>query len=123
MTEGRMAKIMRAGDGVDLAAIRQNGSGRVIRKAFRKLAHQAQHDILTGSRPDGTAFAPGEDRTCGNWTKGGDGAAFVGHHDRMGLDTSPPALSWNSSHPSRGCSVPQLNQSGGAGFLYCFAAK
>lgn len=82
-----------------------------------------QHDILTGSRPDGTAFPSGEDRTCGNWTKGGDGAAFVGHHDRMGLDTTPPALSWNSSHPSRGCSVPQLNQSGGAGFLYCFAAN
>src|SRR5213078_3528888 len=27
------------------------------------------HDILTGSQPDGTAFAAGEDRTCGNWTK------------------------------------------------------
>src|SRR5262245_64074872 len=27
------------------------------------------HDVLTGSQPDGRAFAPGEDRTCGNWTK------------------------------------------------------
>jgi hypothetical protein len=27
------------------------------------------HDILTGSQPDGTAFAGTEDRTCGNWTK------------------------------------------------------
>jgi hypothetical protein len=26
------------------------------------------HDILTGSQPDGTAFAVGEDRTCGNYT-------------------------------------------------------
>ena len=45
------------------------------------------HDILTGSQPDGTAFAGGEDRTCGNWTKSGaEGAAMVGHHDRTGLD-------------------------------------
>ena len=32
-----------------------------------------KHDMLTGSRPDGTAFpgAPFADMTCGNWTKGG----------------------------------------------------
>src|SRR5262249_14350563 len=29
------------------------------------------HDILTGSQPDGTAFAAAEDRTCGNWAKSG----------------------------------------------------
>ena len=58
-----------------------------------------QHDILTGSQPDGTAFAGADDKTCGNWTKSGEGSAMVGHHDRTGLDTSPPALSWNSSHP------------------------
>jgi len=81
-----------------------------------------QHDILTGTQPDGTAFAAGEDRTCGNWTKSGDGAAIVGHHDRTGLDTSPPALSWNSSHPTRGCSAEDLPKTGGAGLLYCFAA-
>jgi len=81
------------------------------------------HDILTGTQADGSAFPSGEDRTCGNWTKGGDGSAFVGHHDRTGLGTSPPALSWNASHGTRGCSVPQLNQTGGAGFLYCFAAN
>jgi hypothetical protein len=52
-----------------------------------------KHDILTGSQPDGTAFPGGEDKTCGNWTKGGDGVAIVGHSDRTGLDTSPPALS------------------------------
>src|SRR6478672_2329223 len=27
-----------------------------------------RHDILTGSQPDGSAFAAGEDRTCKNWT-------------------------------------------------------
>src|SRR5262249_4174393 len=43
------------------------------------------HDILTGSQSDGTAFAAGEDRTCGNWAKSGQGSAMVGHHDRQGL--------------------------------------
>jgi hypothetical protein len=60
------------------------------------------HDILTGSQPDGTAFAAGEDRTCGNWTKSGQGAAMVGHHDRQGLRDDDASKSWNSSHPSRG---------------------
>jgi hypothetical protein len=83
------------------------------------------HDILTGTQPDGTAFAEGEDRTCGNWTKGGaEGAAMVGHHDRMGLSDAPPAKSWNSSHPTRGgCSQDALKGTGGAGLIYCFAAN
>src|SRR6266498_47178 len=33
-----------------------------------------RHDILTGSQPDGRAFAAGDDRTCGNWTKSTQGA-------------------------------------------------
>ncbi|WP_246718733.1 hypothetical protein [Microvirga terrestris] len=84
-----------------------------------------QHDILTGSQPDGTAFAGNEDMTCGNWTKSGaEGAAMTGHHDRMGLDESPPAKSWNSSHATRGgCSQDALRGTGGAGLLYCFAAN
>ena len=82
-----------------------------------------QHDILTGTQPDGTAFAGGDDRTCGNWTKSGEGAAMVGHHDRMGLNEEPPAKSWNSSHPSRGCSDDALRGTGGAGLIYCFASN
>jgi hypothetical protein len=83
-----------------------------------------RHDILTGSRPDGTAFASGDDRTCGNWTKSGtEGAAMLGHHDRQGLSDDPPAKSWNSSHTSRGgCSLEALRSTGGAGLFYCFAA-
>ncbi|HZH29051.1 MAG TPA: hypothetical protein VEY95_17900 [Azospirillaceae bacterium] len=82
------------------------------------------HDILTGSRPDGTAFPGPEDMTCGNWTRSGaEGTAMVGHHDRRGLDESPPAKSWNSSHPTRGgCSQAALRGTGGAGLFYCFAA-
>lgn len=82
-----------------------------------------QHDILTGSTADGQALPPDKDMTCGNWTKNGDGAAMVGHHDRMGLRDDAPSKSWNASHPSRGCSAAALKSSGGAGLLYCFAAN
>ena len=86
-----------------------------------------RHDILTGSQSDGTAFTVADDRTCGNWTKSAAGAAMVGHHDRQGLNTSPPMLSWNSSHPSRGpdggCSQADLKSTGGDGLFYCFAAQ
>jgi hypothetical protein len=80
-----------------------------------------RHDILTGSQADGTAFE-GADRTCGNWTSSGDGAAMVGHHDRMGLRDDAASRSWNSSHPSRGCSQEALIGTGGDGLFYCFAA-
>ena len=78
-----------------------------------------RHDILTGSRPDGTAFAANEDLTCGNWTSSGTGHAQLGHHDRMGQGAG--AASWNSAHASRGCSQKDLQSTGGAGLLYCFA--
>ena len=85
-----------------------------------------KHDILTGSRPDGTVAVPeaGKDTTCGNWTRGEGGSAMAGHHDLKGLNPDPVAnASWNSSHGTRGCSLPQLAQSGSAGLLYCFAVK
>ena len=81
------------------------------------------HDILTGSRPDGTAYTGDADRTCGNWTKSGEGAAMLGHHDRLGIGDDESARSWNSSHLSRGCSLDNLKASGGAGLLYCFATN
>jgi hypothetical protein len=82
------------------------------------------HDVLTGTQPDGTAFPAGDDMTCGNWTlSGAEGAAMVGHHDRMGLRDDAPSRSWNSSHLSRGgCSQEALRSTGGAGLFYCFAA-
>lgn len=82
------------------------------------------HDILTGSQPSGIGIAgAGVDTNCGNWTKDGAGAAMVGHSDRMGLDDSVPAKSWNSSHQSKGCSMDALKSTGGAGLLYCFAVN
>jgi hypothetical protein len=82
-----------------------------------------RHDILTGSMPDGRAPAGDQDMTCGNWTKSGDGAAIVGHHDRRGLSDTEAARSWNSSHPSRGCGQEALRGTGGDGLFYCFALK
>ncbi|MBN9462956.1 MAG: hypothetical protein J0H00_17250 [Burkholderiales bacterium] len=81
-----------------------------------------RHDILTGSQPDGTAFSGSTDTTCGNWTRSGAGSAMLGHHDRLGLQDDEPSRSWNSSHPSGGCSDEALRATGGAGLLYCFAA-
>ena len=86
-----------------------------------------RHDALTGSQPDGTAFAAGEDRTCKNWTSSTQGAAMLGHIDRIGLRDDDASKSWNSSHPSRGpeggCSQADLKSTGGDGLLYCFAAN
>lgn len=85
-----------------------------------------KHDMLTGSRPDGTAFPgpPFGDMTCGNWTKSGaDGSAMLGHHDRAGPIDAPWASSWNSSHPTRGCNPEGLQSTGGEGLFYCFAVK
>jgi hypothetical protein len=80
------------------------------------------HDVLTGSDRDGRAVAGSADTTCRNWTSSSDGSAIVGHSDRLGLADDERNRSWNSSHPSRGCSMDLLKVSGGAGLLYCFAA-
>jgi hypothetical protein len=81
-----------------------------------------RHDILTGSQLDGTALTGDPATTnCNNWTSSGEGSAQVGHHDRQGGGAN--ATSWNSAHPSRGCSQENLRGTGGDGFFYCFAAN
>ncbi|RZJ24482.1 MAG: hypothetical protein EOO54_09300 [Haliea sp.] len=82
-----------------------------------------EHDILTGTRADGTAFAPQTDTTCKAWTSSTDGSAIVGHHDRIGPTGDNWAKSWNFSHQSAGCSQEALVRTGGSGKLYCFAAN
>jgi hypothetical protein len=78
-----------------------------------------QHDILTGSLPDGTAFTDAADRTCSNYTSSlKEGSVQVGHFDRTGGGNT----SWNSAHGSKGCGQENLAGTGGAGLLYCFAA-
>ncbi len=96
-----------------------------------------QHDILTGSQPDGRAFTDGADHTCSNWTSNENVApaargaappatpapavpgAQIGHHDRIGNNTG----SWNSAHATRGCSQANMLPAGGNGYLYCFATN
>lgn len=80
-----------------------------------------QHDILTGSMPDGRAAVDTLDTTCSNWTSStsGGGSALVGHHDKQGGGARP--TSWNSAHGSRGCSQANLVATGGNGLFYCFA--
>lgn len=98
-----------------------NEKGRMVNGSGDK---PNMHDILTGSQPEGTTIAgdPGK-TTCGNWTRSGEGAAMVGHHDRRGFGDDESARSWNSSHLSRGCSQDNLRSTGGAGLLYCFATN
>jgi hypothetical protein len=86
-----------------------------------------RHDILTGSKPDGTAFTDDQDHTCKNYTSSTQGSVMLGHADRIGLRDDDASKSWNSSHPSRGpdggCSQADLRSTGGDGLLYCFAAN
>jgi hypothetical protein len=78
-----------------------------------------QHDILTGSTPDGRAYTDSADHTCNNWTSNSAGSAQVGHSDKQGGGNG----SWNSTHASKGCSQDNLVATGGAGLFYCFAVK
>jgi len=86
-----------------------------------------QHDILTGSQPDGTAFPPDKDMTCKNYTSSTQGSVMLGHSDRNGPANFPTGKSWNAAHPSRGaeggCSPKDLESTGGDGLLYCFAVN
>ena len=77
-----------------------------------------QHDILTGSKLDGTAYVGEGYTNCDNWTSSGEGGTRVGHHDRQGGGENP--TSWNSAHTSRGCSQANLVATGGNGLFYCF---
>jgi len=84
-----------------------------------------KHDIMTGSRPNGSNFPPSPpfpDMTCGNWTKSEkEGSAMLGHHDRVGPNNDSWATSWLSAHPSLGCDHDSLKKTGGDGLFYCFA--
>jgi hypothetical protein len=98
-------------------------NGELINGRVRPEGENNEHDMLTGSDSHGRAFPAGftngdVDLTCRNWTYDGpDGRAMIGHHDRLsGWNTS-----WNSSHVTAGCSLADLNSTGGAGHFYCFA--
>ena len=89
--------------------------GNVV-KGFGDMPNE--HDMLTGSDPEGRAYPAGLDTTCNNWTSDGtDHKAMLGHSDRSGGGNT----SWNAAHLSRSCSKADLIATGGAGHFYCFA--
>jgi hypothetical protein len=81
-----------------------------------------QHDIITGSKPDGRAYTDAADHTCKNYTLSAEGTVQLGHSDRTNRGVTGGNVSWNSTHASRGCSQDNLVSTGGAGYFYCFAA-
>lgn len=70
------------------------------------------HDIITGSKRDGTLE---EGATCRAWTSDGP-FTVVGHHNRGG--TAP---SWNSAHVTDNCTLEGFQRSSGDARFYCFA--
>jgi hypothetical protein len=80
-----------------------------------------EHDVLTGTQIDGTAYTGEQDRTCNNWTSSTTGSAVVGHADRYSF--AIPGSPWNTGHGTPGCTQENLVAVGGAGLLYCFAAE
>jgi hypothetical protein len=106
------------GNGLNAFHARTEKGDFIVGITGRRLGEgDSVHDILTGSKPDGTAYTDGVDHTCSNWTSNSGGGAQIGHFDRQGFDNT----SWNSSHGTRGCSMAELKPSGGAGLFYCFA--
>jgi hypothetical protein len=107
--------------------------GGMIRGQWTGSMVPIEHDILTGSNPDGT-LAPG--KTCLDWTSASPAAdagvpdggellvARVGHTDGFGpaCSTSMSPVnytSWSSVHDNAGCN--DTAPRGGAGRIYCFA--
>lgn len=111
------------GDTIDLARLGNNLSRTTALTENNEAVNGAgskpnQHDILTGSLPDGRTFVDAADHTCSNYTSSAaEGSAQVGHFDRTGGGN----ISWNSAHASKGCGQENLEKTGGAGLFYCFA--
>src|SRR6185312_8767062 len=76
------------------------------------VAQPLQHDILTGTKDDGTK----DENTCKDWTVGDASAkAMLGHADRLGRNEG--LNSWTAIHTSGGCGLAELAPTGGAGLL------
>ena len=90
----------------------------------------ATHDMLTGTKADGTLalvqeglagiaeHQTGDPATCADWT-GGDGRVRVGHFDSQ---VGEPGTVWNSAHYSLGCSQEDIEKTASVGLFYCFAS-
>jgi hypothetical protein len=80
------------------------------------------HDLVTGTKFNGMAPVAGTDSTCANWTSATTGGAIVGHHNRSGISSNICQSCWSQAHRTNGCTQTNLQQGGGAGYFYCFAA-
>jgi hypothetical protein len=82
-----------------------------------------EHDILTGSEPDGTFSGA----NCLDFTSSSaDESSTVGHCDASftvsgGSSPVSPSDHWSSTHTSNGCDAASLFDTGGSGRVYCFA--
>lgn len=117
------ALLARSGD----AALFLDEHGAKINGQWSGSPKPNEHDILTGSNPEGRVV---EGKTCQDWTlgeatfaDGGAAAAQVGHSDGLGpsQNPAPPYNSWHSSHETASCK--DLTTRGGAGRIYCFARE
>jgi hypothetical protein len=104
----------------NLEALHGAGNALGRRTAITERGDPTPHDIMTGSRADGTLAAG--DATCHDWTST-QGHAVVGHSNKEGGCCGDAARSWNSAHVSEGCTLPALQAMGGAALFYCFAAN
>lgn len=105
----------RSGD----AALFIDERGQRINGQWTGSPSPVEHDILTGSNPDGTVMAG---MTCSDWTSDSASVtAQVGHSDGMGPNqsTAGALASWNSAHANQNCA--NTAPRGGAGRFYCFA--
>ena len=103
------------------AALFVDERGQRINGQWTGSPSPVEHDILTGSNADGTVLAG---MTCADWTSDSASVAGqVGHSDGMGpgQSTAAPLSSWNSAHANQNCA--NTAPRGGAGRIYCFAAR
>lgn len=89
--------------------------GNKIDGQWNSAGNDNQHDIVTGTKSDGTVWAG---NTCMDWTAT-TGMSGVGHSDGMGpgMDTGGNFGLWTGSHTGQ-CGNTQPG--GGAGKIYCF---
>jgi hypothetical protein len=101
------------------AAVFVDERGQRINGQWTGSPAPVEHDILTGSNPDGTLLIG---MTCNDWTSESSAlTAQVGHSDGMGPNqsTAGAVSSWNSAHANQSCA--NTAPRGGAGRIHCFA--
>jgi hypothetical protein len=99
----------------DLIEIHKTTSARILDEKGREIK-EAARAILTGARPDGTAFPTSDDPTCGNWKKNAGKRARRTAAGEAGPELpAPRAVAARPIWPDRaapGCSTALRRQPG-----------